>query len=82
MGNTREIMRHEVARTAGLFATLVAAFAAQPSPAAAQWSRTYEQFYLPGDFNWTFRRTYPGAIPRGNTPRCFATCVRPADNAG
>lgn len=61
MGNTREIMRHKVARTAGLFATLVAAFAAQPSPAAAQWSRTYEQFYMPGDFNWTFRRTYPGA---------------------
>jgi len=29
--------------------------------AEAQWSRAYEQFYMPGDFNWTFRRTYPGA---------------------
>ncbi len=32
-----------------------------PRTAAAQWSTTYEQFYLPGSFNWTFRRTYPGA---------------------
>src|SRR5262245_50118026 len=32
-----------------------------PRAAAAQWSTTYEQFYLPGSFNWTFRRTYPGA---------------------
>ena len=29
--------------------------------AEAQWSTSYEQFYLPGAFNWTFRRTYPGA---------------------
>jgi hypothetical protein len=32
-----------------------------PRNAAAQWSTTYEQFYLRGSFNWTFRRTYPGA---------------------
>ena len=29
--------------------------------ARAQWSRTYEQFYLPGHFNWTFRREYATA---------------------
>ncbi len=27
--------------------------------AQAQWSRTYEQFYLPGAFNWQFRHNYP-----------------------
>ena len=32
-----------------------------PRTAEAQWATTYEQFYLPGSFNWTFRRTYPGA---------------------
>ena len=31
------------------------------SAARAQWSRTYEQFYLPGSFNWTFRREYAPA---------------------
>ena len=32
-----------------------------PSTANAQWSTTYEQYYLPGKFNFTFRREYPGA---------------------
>lgn len=27
----------------------------------AQWVTTYEQFYLPGDFNWKFRHNYPAA---------------------
>ena len=30
-------------------------------PARAQWVTTYEQFYLPGDFNWKFRHNYPAA---------------------
>ncbi|MEP6601229.1 MAG: hypothetical protein ABJB49_05395 [Nitrospirota bacterium] len=30
-------------------------------PAAAQWSTSYEQFYMPGSFNWSFRNTYPAA---------------------
>ncbi|HJR64279.1 MAG TPA: hypothetical protein VJ803_11310 [Gemmatimonadaceae bacterium] len=34
---------------------------ALPSPAPAQWSTVYEQAYLPGGFNWEFRRYYPGA---------------------
>ncbi|MES2178039.1 MAG: hypothetical protein V4550_09260 [Gemmatimonadota bacterium] len=32
-----------------------------PSMAQAQWSTAYEQFYLPGKFNWTFRNEYPAA---------------------
>lgn len=27
----------------------------------AQWSTTYEQFYLPGSFNWMFRQNHPAA---------------------
>ena len=30
-------------------------------PAAAQWLRTHEQFYLPAAHNWVFRRDYPQA---------------------
>ena len=29
--------------------------------AGAQWSATYESTYLPGKFNWQFRRNYPAA---------------------
>jgi len=29
--------------------------------ASAQWSTTYAQRYLPGDFNWEFHARYPGA---------------------
>ena len=61
MGNDGEIIRDRVVRATGLFAAIVVAFATYPSSAIAQWSRTYEQFYMPGDFNWTFRRTYPAA---------------------
>ncbi|HUQ47047.1 MAG TPA: hypothetical protein VM053_02250 [Gemmatimonadaceae bacterium] len=32
-----------------------------PVSAEAQWSTTHEQFYLPGSFNWQFRKNYPGA---------------------
>ncbi len=32
-----------------------------PFPAHAQWSTTHEQFYLPGEFNWQFRRNYAAA---------------------
>lgn len=40
----------------GLAGSIVA-----PRAASAQWSRTYEQFYLPGKFNFTFRRDYAAA---------------------
>ncbi|HVS60940.1 MAG TPA: hypothetical protein VHE82_09655 [Gemmatimonadaceae bacterium] len=61
MRSSKEMIRRELSRAIGLFSTLVLAVAAQPSSAAAQWSKAYEQFYMPGDFNWTFRRTYPAA---------------------
>lgn len=32
-----------------------------PEAARAQWSTVYEQFYLPADHNFVFRRDYPGA---------------------
>jgi hypothetical protein len=35
--------------------------AVTPAPAAAQWSTTYDQFHLPGKFNWQFRRNYRAA---------------------
>lgn len=35
--------------------------AATAATAKAQWSRTYESSYLPGNFNWQFRSQYPGA---------------------
>ena len=40
-------------------ATTVAA--ASATRAEAQWSTTYEQFYMPGSFNWAFRDSYPAA---------------------
>ena len=46
---------------ASSFALATLAAIAAPSAARAQWSRTYEQFYLPGNFNWTFRREYAAA---------------------
>jgi hypothetical protein len=46
---------------AGVVAIAAAGMGVAPAPAQAQWSTTYEQFYLPGNFNWTFRRTYPVA---------------------
>ena len=61
MESNKDMIRRKRPWAAGFFAALVLALAAQPSPAGAQWSRAYEQFYMPGDFNWTFRRTYPGA---------------------
>jgi hypothetical protein len=32
-----------------------------PLAAGAQWSATYESAYLPGKFNWQFRKNYPAA---------------------
>jgi hypothetical protein len=47
---------------AALGAAVVAlALGAAAEPAAAQWSRQHEQFYLPAEHNWVFRRNYPGA---------------------
>ena len=55
-------MKHS--RRLGLAGALLVSAAgtiATPHAASAQWSRTYEQFYLPGKFNFTFRREYAAA---------------------
>jgi hypothetical protein len=49
-------------QTASLAAALCCALlAAVPRPADAQWSTTYDQFYLPDRTNWAFRNNYPAA---------------------
>jgi hypothetical protein len=40
---------------------IVAAVLSLPANVDAQWSRSHEQVYLPGDFNWQFRKQYPAA---------------------
>jgi hypothetical protein len=45
----------------GALAAAVSALSVAAQPAAAQWSTTHEQFYLPGSFNWQFRKNYPSA---------------------
>ena len=56
---TRTLLRRRTVVLAGALG--MSALVLPPCTAAAQWSTTYEQFYLPGSFNWTFRRTYPAA---------------------
>ncbi len=57
-------MRHAYQKTTtAAFAAAIAltgSVAFAPS-ASAQWSTAYEQFYLPGNFNWQFRHNYPAA---------------------
>ena len=40
---------------------LVLALGPTAAPAAAQWARQHEQYYLPASHNWVFRRNFPGA---------------------
>ena len=40
---------------------LALAIVGGPERAAAQWATTYDQFYLPGSFNWQFRKNYAAA---------------------
>ena len=53
--------RRSRARSALGAAAVALALAFAAEPAAAQWSRQHEQFYLPAEHNWVFRRSYPGA---------------------
>ena len=46
------------ARLAAGAAVLAVGMAA---PAEAQWARVHEQFYMPAEHNWVFRRGYPAA---------------------
>ncbi|MEW5916693.1 MAG: hypothetical protein AB1762_09820, partial [Gemmatimonadota bacterium] len=43
------------------FALALALSTAGAGSAAAQWSTTYDQFYLPAKHNWQFRHYYPAA---------------------
>ncbi|HYW06125.1 MAG TPA: hypothetical protein VE913_04160 [Longimicrobium sp.] len=42
-------------------AALALGLAAAAQPAGAQLARVHEQFYMPAEHNWVFRRNYPGA---------------------
>ncbi|MEJ7810245.1 MAG: hypothetical protein WKG32_07470 [Gemmatimonadaceae bacterium] len=57
---TRRLFTRSCRTALGLLVAVVGAGAAAPA-AGAQWSTAYEQFYLPGKFNWQFRHNYPGA---------------------
>ncbi|NUR33888.1 MAG: hypothetical protein HOQ30_07755 [Gemmatimonadaceae bacterium] len=50
--------RARAAAIAGLVALVALG---SPVTARAQWSTVSDQFYLPGSFNWQFRRNYPAA---------------------
>ena len=52
---------HDIRILACAASVALAVSAGVPATADAQWSTAYEQFYLPGKFNWTFRNTYPAA---------------------
>ena len=55
----RPVFRRILTRTAAALAVLCAPGLA--APAGAQWSRTYDQFYLQAPHNWVFRRDYMAA---------------------
>ena len=63
MRTGKEAIRIKVVRATGLVATIVGAFVeGAVFWRAAQWSVCYYGAVpMPGDFNWTFRRTYPAA---------------------
>ncbi len=57
-----DVMKSRIrARLAPGAAAVALALGGAAEPAAAQWSRQHEQFYLPAEHNWVFRRNYPGA---------------------
>ncbi|HEU0299738.1 MAG TPA: hypothetical protein VFR37_09795, partial [Longimicrobium sp.] len=51
--------RHAHRALMGAVAALVLGGTA--TPAAAQWAQVHEQFYMPAEHNWVFRRDYPQA---------------------
>jgi hypothetical protein len=57
-----DVTNRQLRARAALGAAAVAlALGGAAEPAAAQWSRQHEQFYLPAEHNWVFRRNFPGA---------------------
>ena len=53
--------RRGLSRAVFMGVALAGAQGMAPKVAGAQWSASYEQMYLPGAFNWTFRDRYPAA---------------------
>ncbi|HYH82406.1 MAG TPA: hypothetical protein VEX86_21625 [Longimicrobium sp.] len=49
------------ARRALAGAVAALALGGTAAPAAAQWSQVHEQFYMPAEHNWVFRRNFAGA---------------------
>ena len=54
-------LRRGAGRVAGLALVLTSVAALAPREALAQWSTTYEQFYLQAKHNWQFRHQYQSA---------------------
>ena len=62
MQKTNDVTNGRSRARAALAAAVAAlALGGAAEPAAAQWTRQHEQFYLPAEHNWVFRRSYPGA---------------------
>jgi predicted DCC family thiol-disulfide oxidoreductase YuxK len=56
------VMRKQsFARAMVAVAALAVGLGATAGPVRAQWSAQYEQFYMPAEHNWVFRRSYPAA---------------------
>lgn len=53
--------KHTAGRALFGVVALAVGLGAADEPASAQWSTTYEQFYLPAKHNWEFRQRYTGA---------------------
>ncbi|WP_411282149.1 YybH family protein [Gemmatimonas sp.] len=54
-------LRFDSALVRGLVGATIALTTLTPSTAQAQWTTTYEQFYLQAPHNWTFRNQYASA---------------------
>jgi hypothetical protein len=55
------MMTNFTARSVLGVAAVGLALGAAAEPARAQFTRQHEQFYMPAEHNWVFRRNYPGA---------------------
>jgi hypothetical protein len=55
------IQQSQIRRALLLGSVMIAGTGTIAEPAAAQWSRVYEQFYLPAEHNWVFRQNYSAA---------------------
>ena len=59
--HSRFIIRSAVRRPLIALGLTAMALVSVAGSSGAQWATTYDQFYLPGEFNWQFRENYPAA---------------------